>query len=83
MLDRSNLKELQQESDFKRSQQNIKGANFIITGDITHIGGAVIKLTHRNRAAHALINRLAGRANLRGLNSLPPLRGLHLFHFMD
>jgi len=33
VLDRSNLKELQQESDFKRSQQN-----YIITGDITEFG---------------------------------------------
>jgi curli biogenesis system outer membrane secretion channel CsgG len=38
VLDRSNLKELQQEADFKHSQQNIKGATYIITGDITEFG---------------------------------------------
>ncbi|MRT26036.1 hypothetical protein GJV14_18965 [Enterobacteriaceae bacterium RIT697] len=38
VLDRSNLKELQQEAGFKKSEQNIKGATYIITGDITEFG---------------------------------------------
>lgn len=38
VLDRDNLAEIKQEADFKQQSQNIKGADFIVTGDITEFG---------------------------------------------
>ena len=38
VLDRDNMSELKQESDYKKQGQNIKGADFIITGDVTEFG---------------------------------------------
>jgi len=38
VLDRDNLAELKQESTFKQQGQNIKGADFVITGDVTEFG---------------------------------------------
>ena len=38
VLDRDNLKELQQEAGFKQQGQKIKGADFVITGDVTEFG---------------------------------------------
>ncbi|MGE8267331.1 CsgG/HfaB family protein, partial [Erwinia amylovora] len=38
VLDRANLDELKAEAQYKRSQQSIKGAKFVITGDITEFG---------------------------------------------
>lgn len=38
VLDRDNMAELKQESDFKKQGQAIKGADFIVTGDITEFG---------------------------------------------
>ncbi|HEV7817084.1 MAG TPA: CsgG/HfaB family protein [Janthinobacterium sp.] len=38
VLDRDNLSELQQEAGFKQQTQNIKGADFIVTGDVTEFG---------------------------------------------
>jgi len=38
VLDRDNLAELKQESQFKQQGQNIKGADFVITGDVTEFG---------------------------------------------
>lgn len=38
VLDRDNLAELQQESNFKKQGQAIKGADFIVTGDVTEFG---------------------------------------------
>jgi curli biogenesis system outer membrane secretion channel CsgG len=38
VLDRDNLDELKQEAGFKKQQQNIKGADFVITGDVTEFG---------------------------------------------
>lgn len=38
MLDRSNLEETKQETDFKKSDQSIKGADYIITGAVTEFG---------------------------------------------
>lgn len=38
VLDRDNMAELRQESDFKQQRQAIKGADFIVTGDVTEFG---------------------------------------------
>ena len=38
VLDRDNLSETKQEADFKKQSQSIKGADFIITGDVTEFG---------------------------------------------
>lgn len=38
VLDRANLSELGQESQFKKSTQNIKGADYVVTGDVTEFG---------------------------------------------
>lgn len=38
VLDRDNLTEIGQEAGFKKQAQNIKGADFVITGDVTEFG---------------------------------------------
>ncbi|MBM3114880.1 CsgG/HfaB family protein [Jeongeupia naejangsanensis] len=38
VLDRDNMKELQQEASIKKQAQKLKGADFIITGDVTEFG---------------------------------------------
>lgn len=38
VLDRSNLAELQQEAQYKQQAQNIKGADFVVTGDVSEFG---------------------------------------------
>ncbi|NVM78175.1 curli biogenesis system outer membrane secretion channel CsgG [Duganella sp. SG902] len=38
VLDRDNLSEMKQEAGFKQQTQNIKGADFIVTGDVTEFG---------------------------------------------
>jgi curli biogenesis system outer membrane secretion channel CsgG len=38
MLDRDNLAESEREAQIKRSPQNIKGADYIVTGDVTEFG---------------------------------------------
>lgn len=38
VLDRDNLEQLKQEADFKREGQSIKGADFVVTGDVTEFG---------------------------------------------
>ena len=38
MLDRSNLAEMQQEAQFKQQTQHIKGADFVVTGDVSEFG---------------------------------------------
>jgi curli biogenesis system outer membrane secretion channel CsgG len=38
VLDRDNLGEMKQEAGFKQQAQNIKGADFIVTGDVTEFG---------------------------------------------
>ena len=38
VLDRDNLGEMKQEADFKRQSQAIKGADFIVSGDVTEFG---------------------------------------------
>lgn len=38
VLDRDNLSESRQEAEFKKQSQAIKGADFIITGDVTEFG---------------------------------------------
>lgn len=38
VLDRANLTELGQESQFKKASQNIKGADYVLTGDVTEFG---------------------------------------------
>jgi len=38
VLDRDNLSESKQEAEFKKQSQSIKGADFIITGDVTEFG---------------------------------------------
>jgi curli biogenesis system outer membrane secretion channel CsgG len=38
VLDRDNLAELQQESGFSKQDQHVRGANFIVTGDVTEFG---------------------------------------------
>ncbi|CAN7195076.1 CsgG/HfaB family protein [Trinickia sp. LjRoot230] len=38
VLDRQNLEESKQEAGFMKKQQTVKGANYIITGDVTEFG---------------------------------------------
>lgn len=38
VLDRDNMAELKQESDFKKQSQSIKGADYVVTGDVTEFG---------------------------------------------
>lgn len=38
VLDRDNLNELKQEAGFSNTAQQIKGANYVITGDVTEFG---------------------------------------------
>lgn len=38
VLDRDNLGEIKQEAGFAKSAQNIKGASYVITGDVTEFG---------------------------------------------
>ena len=38
VLDRDNMQELQQEAAYKKQGQNIKGADFVVTGDVTEFG---------------------------------------------
>lgn len=38
VLDRDNLSELKQEAQFKAQAQNIRGADFVVTGDIAEFG---------------------------------------------
>lgn len=38
VLDRDNLAELKQEADLKKQTQSLKGADFVVTGDITEFG---------------------------------------------
>lgn len=38
VLNRTNLSELQQEAGFKGQKQSIKGANYVVTGDVTEFG---------------------------------------------
>jgi len=38
VLDRDNLSEMKQEAGFKQQSQHIKGADFIVTGDVTEFG---------------------------------------------
>jgi curli biogenesis system outer membrane secretion channel CsgG len=38
VLDRDNLAEMSQEAKFKQQGQNIKGADYIVTGDVTEFG---------------------------------------------
>ena len=38
VLDRDNLSEIKQEAGFAKSAQNIKGAAYVITGDVTEFG---------------------------------------------
>ncbi|MCD6027491.1 MAG: hypothetical protein K0R08_2010 [Solimicrobium sp.] len=38
VLDRDNLAEIKQEADLKKQTQKLKGADFVVTGDITEFG---------------------------------------------
>jgi curli biogenesis system outer membrane secretion channel CsgG len=38
VLDRDNMAELQEEAAYKKRGQNIKGADFVVTGDVTEFG---------------------------------------------
>jgi len=38
VLDRDNMQELKQEAEYKRQSQSIKGADFVVTGDVTEFG---------------------------------------------
>lgn len=38
VLDRDNLQEIKQEANWKGTQQKIKGADFVVTGDVTEFG---------------------------------------------
>ncbi|MGO2374694.1 MAG: CsgG/HfaB family protein [Pseudoalteromonas prydzensis] len=38
VLDRTNMAEIEQESGFSGAQQNIKGASFVVTGDVSEFG---------------------------------------------
>lgn len=38
VLDRENMSEIKQEADLNRSTQTLKGARFVITGDVTEFG---------------------------------------------
>lgn len=38
VLDRENLDEIKQEADFMKKAQAVKGANYVVTGDVTEFG---------------------------------------------
>lgn len=38
VLDRSVMSEIKQEAEFKKQSQNIKGADYVVTGDVTEFG---------------------------------------------
>jgi curli biogenesis system outer membrane secretion channel CsgG len=38
VLDRDNMTELRQESEYKKQSQTIKGADFVVTGDVSEFG---------------------------------------------
>jgi len=38
VLERTNMEELAQEAAYKKQSQNIKGADFVVTGDVTEFG---------------------------------------------
>jgi len=38
VLDRDNMEEIKQEATIKRQSQNLKGADYVITGDVTEFG---------------------------------------------
>lgn len=38
VLDRDNMKELQEEAAIKKQAQTLKGANYVVTGDVTEFG---------------------------------------------
>lgn len=38
VLDRSVMSEIKQEAEFKKQNQNIKGADYVVTGDVTEFG---------------------------------------------
>ncbi len=38
VLDRANLQEIEKESLIKKTKQNLKGANYVVTGDVTEFG---------------------------------------------
>ncbi|ESJ24714.1 curli production assembly protein CsgG [Cupriavidus sp. HPC(L)] len=38
VLDRDNMEEIQREAGIKKQQQNLKGADYVITGDVTEFG---------------------------------------------
>lgn len=38
VLDRDNLSEIKQEADIKKQTQKLKGADFVVTGDVTEFG---------------------------------------------
>lgn len=38
VLDRDNMQEIKQEAEIKKQVQNLKGADFVITGDVTEFG---------------------------------------------
>ena len=38
VLDRDNLSEIKQEADLKKQTQKLKGADFVVTGDVTEFG---------------------------------------------
>lgn len=38
VLDRDNMSEISQEAEFKKKAQNVKGADYVITGDVTEFG---------------------------------------------
>ena len=38
VLDRDNMTEIKQEADLKKQSQSLKGADFVVTGDITEFG---------------------------------------------
>ena len=57
VLDRDNLAELQQEAAFKQQAQAIKGADFVVTGDVTEFG--------RKEVGDHQLSGLAGRARPR------------------
>jgi curli biogenesis system outer membrane secretion channel CsgG len=38
VLDRDNLDEIRQEAEFMKKAQNVKGARFVVTGDVTEFG---------------------------------------------
>lgn len=42
VLDRSNLEEIKQEAGYKNTAQAIKGASYVITGDVTEFGRKVV-----------------------------------------